>query len=810
MARLWNRNRVGKAVFLAGASFAACVAAASPAYGQTEAEEAAQAANEAADEAGDDSTIYVTATKRETTLLEVPFSINAQTEKDIQRLGAGTIEDLSRNVAGLNVQNLGPGQSQISIRGVSAGQIIRDQPGVKEQVGVYLDESVVSLSLFQPDLDLFDLNRVETLRGPQGTLFGSGSVGGTIRYITNQPNVDKLEGLAEANVHIVGEDSFGGHLKGAINVPMGDLAAVRVVGYHTEYAGFINARRPGNGLSEDVNDGRRTGGRIAVLFQPTPDISITPRVVYQEVRANGFNRQEVYNLYANPFTTTRPAVNFRDREQFLLLDEDFKDDTLIADLTASADLGGVELTSVTTYINRDILVSRDASALTGSVSVDLGFPAAGVLLPSNLVDRTDLKTWTQELRIASSGEGPFQWLVGAFYSDVDRVYAQRLPTPGYDAFTDAALGAGTSAAVANGFPLNSPYNADLPYDIRQTALFGEASYDITEQLTATAGLRYYDFKEERGFRSGGLFANGDNQTDETKSDGFSPRLLLSYEAADDVIVNLQASKGFRLGGVNDPLNEGLCSAQDRIDYGGFDRYDDETLWNYEAGVKSKFGPITVNAAAFYTKIDNLQVTADAGSCSSRVVFNADAHTMGVEFELSARPARGLDLSIAGSWVEAQFDETRLKQNGTVLEGIRDGNRLPSVPNFQVAASAFYTVPTGDGGEAYVGITFQHNGSRFTQPGDQENNPRTFVHGLPFGGAPAGASTTLNLKLPDYQLVNLSAGIELGDGFGAVVYVNNLFDENAILAFDRERGGRARLGFHVGQPRTMGLTVRKRF
>ncbi len=811
MARLWNRNGVSKAVFMAGASFAACLAAASPAYGQTEAEQAAQAADDAAEEVDDDSTIYVTATKRETTLLEVPFSINAQTEEDIQRLGAGTIEDLSRNVAGLNVQNLGPGQSQISIRGVSAGQIIRDQPGVKEQVGVYLDESVISLSLFQPDLDLFDLNRVETLRGPQGTLFGSGSVGGTIRYITNQPDVSKVEGLAEANINLLRGDSFGGHLKGAINVPMGDTAAIRVVGYHTEYAGFINARRPGNAVSEDVNDGRRSGGRIAVLFKPTPAISITPRLVYQEVRANGFNRQEVYNLFANPFTTTRPPVTLGKREQFLLLDEDFKDDTLLADLTASADLGGVELTSVTTYINRDILVSRDASALTGSVSVDLGYPAAAVTLPSNLVDTTDLKTWSQELRVSSSGEGPFQWLLGAFYSDVDRVYAQRLPTPGYDAFTDAVLGAGTSAAVANGFPANSPYNADLPYDIKQKALFGEASYDISEALTATAGLRYYDFKEVRGFRSGGLFANGDNHTDTTKSDGFSPRLLLSYEAADDVIINLQASKGFRLGGVNDPLNEGLCSAQDRIDYGGFDRYDDESLWNYEAGVKSKFGAITVNAAAFYTDISNLQVTADAGSCSSRVVFNADAHTMGVEFELSARPAKGLDLSIAGSWVEAEFDETRLKQNGTVLEGIKEGNRLPSVPNFQIAASAFYTVPVDDeGGEAYIGVTFQHNGTRYTQPGDQENNPRTFVHGLPFGGAPAGASTTLDLKLPDYNLVNVSAGIELGDGLGAVVYVNNVFDENAILAFDRERGGRARLGFHVGQPRTMGVTLRKRF
>jgi iron complex outermembrane receptor protein len=133
--------------------------------------------------------LIVTATKRDATILDVPFSINAQTEADIQKSGAVTLEDLSRNVAGLTIQNLGPGQSQVSVRGVSAGQVVRDQPGVKEQVGVYLDESVISLSLFTPDIDLFDLNRVETLRGPQGTLFGSGSVGGTIRYITNQPKL---------------------------------------------------------------------------------------------------------------------------------------------------------------------------------------------------------------------------------------------------------------------------------------------------------------------------------------------------------------------------------------------------------------------------------------------------------------------------------------------------------------------------------------------------------------------------------------------------------------------------------------------
>ena len=764
----------------------------------------------------DEGVIIVTATKRASTVQDVPFSINAQSEEDIQKSGAVTIEDLSRNVAGLTVQNLGPGQSQVAVRGVSAGQIVRDQPGVKEQVGVYLDESVISLSLFTPDIDLFDLNRVETLRGPQGTLFGSGSVGGTIRYITNQPRTDRMEGLFEGNVNVIDGGEIGWHIKGAVNVPLSDVLAVRAVAYNTEYGGYIDALRKNGTIDENVNGGRRTGGRIAVLIQPTPDIEITPRVLYQEVRADGFNRQEVYNLYANPYTDPdavggRSPVVFEERQQFLLLDEAFEDDIVLADLTANFGFGGVTLTSVTSYINRDILVSRDASALTGSVSVDLGYPRAAVLLPSNLRDTTDLEQFTQEIRLASDTAGPFQWVVGGFYSDVERIYAQRLPTPGYDFYTDLVLGDGTSAAVANGFPANSPYNADLPYDIKQKAVFGEASYEFG-RLTATAGLRYFDFKEERAFISGGLFANGDNQVDETTSDGLAPRFILSYDATDNITLNVQAAKGFRLGGVNDPLNETLCSADDEATYGGFDTYDDETLWNYEAGVKSQFRGVTFNAAAFYTEIKNLQVTADAGSCSSRVVFNAPkAHTMGLEVELFASPVEGLDLSLTGSVLEAEFDSTLLKANGDILEGIADGNRLPSVPKFQIAANASYAWPiAANGTEAFVAASFQHIGSRFTQPGDQENNPRTFVHGLPFFGAPADAATTLDLKLPDYQLVNLSAGIETPDGLDVIFYVNNLFDENALLAFDRERGGRARLGFSTNQPRTFGVTVRRGF
>ena len=800
---------------------AAALAVATPAWAQTEEEAQAQAANEAT-EASQGDLIIVTATKRASTVQDVPFSINAQTQEDIQRANANTIEDISRNVAGLAVQNLGPGQSQVSIRGVSAGQIVRDQPGVKEQVGVYLDESVISLSLFTPDVDLFDLNRVETLRGPQGTLFGSGSVGGTVRYITNQPRLNRTEGMAEINFNHVHDGEMGGHVKGAINLPLGETAAIRAVAYATGYGGFIDAIGPAAG--NDVNGGSRVGGRLSLLWQPMEELKITPRVVYQKIKANGFNREERYNLYFNEFTSVGSDEGPGERTQYLQLREDFRDETLIADLTASYDFGPAEVTSVTSYINRDILVSRDASALTGSVYISFAGAdpdiAPGALLPSNLRDTTDLKTWTQELRVASTGDGPFQWLVGGFYSDVERVYTQRLPTPGSDVFGQMFLDVvapGTPiSATRNGFPADSPYNADLPYDIKQLAGFGEASYDFGE-FKVTGGLRYYDFEETRDFISGGIFANGDtNLGDKTSSNGLSPRLIATWEPNRNFSVNIQAAKGFRLGGINDPLNIPLCSASDQLIYGPFqsESYDDETLWNYEAGVKYSKGAITANAAIFHTKIKDLQVTVDAGSCSSRIVLNADkAHTTGIEGEFSVSPLEGFDLSLAGSYVSSEFDST--VDNAVLADrsGIREGNRLPSVPKFQIAATASYGQRMGDNADWYANASVQHVGNRYTQPGDQEstNEVFNFIFFDPITGDFGTADRDVgSLRLPSYNLVNLSAGIEWDNGLEVSVYVNNLFDENALLSFDRERGGRARQGFNIGTPRTVGFTTRIKF
>jgi len=426
---------------------------------------------------------------------------------------------------------------------------------------------------------------------------------------------------------------------------------------------------------------------------------------------------------------------------------------------------------------------------------------------------TEVEQVTQELRVSSNTDGPWQWLAGVFYSDTERLYGQTLPTPGYDAVTDAVLGAGTSDAVRNGIaPVDSPFASRLPYDLEQIALFGEVSFDATERLQLTAGGRFYDYEEVRSIIFGGLFATATNQVDETSSDGFTPRFLVSYDINDDVTINGQVSQGFRLGGVNDPLNAALCDPGDLVTFGGFQSYEDETLWNYEAGVKARLGDsVQLNAAAFYADIEDLQVTLDAGSCSSRISFNVpDAHSAGVEFELTAQPTNAFRFSLAGSLLEAEFDTTVMDSTGAILGGVQDGNRLASVPEVQGAATATYSFPLRSGAsEGYVSGILHYVGDRITQPSDQVPGAGVFMSGLPFGGATGNETTVVDLELDDYTTLNLTTGI-INDSWEAALYINNLTDENADLSFDRERGGRARLSFRTNQPRTIGLTFRKSY
>lgn len=751
--------------------------------------------------------LVVTARKRDEALIDVPFSVAAQSEAVMRARGVANVEDLSRTVASFSVQNLGPGQSQVAIRGISAGQIVRDQPGVKEQVGVYLDESVISLSLFTPDIDLFDLNRVEVLRGPQGTLYGSGSLSGTVRYITNQPELGRFEATTEATLSSVQGGEVGGDLKGTVNLPLSDKAALRITAYGSQFPGFIDAVQPDLSVDKNVNDGTRWGVRAALRFEPSENLSITPRVLYQSIDVDGFNRVDVYNVLANEFTTTRPPVRLGGLKQFTQFKEKFEDDFFLGDLTIAYDMGDFDLTSISTYTDRDVLVYRDATALTGSITGgSIGLPPAVYTLDAPLIDTTKVKSFTQEVRLGYQAEGPLTWVLGAFYSHIDRDYAQDLQVAGFEALT----GIPTAGPAA---PRDSLYYSTVPYKQKQFALFGEATYELTDRLDITAGLRWSDYKEDRTLTFDGIFAERTiGVPGKTKADAWAPRVIVAFEATDAVTLNAQVSKGFRLGGINDPLNRPLCTP---ADFATFDALSDpsfrnETVWNYEAGLKARLGGRgSLTLAGFYADINNLQATIDAGSCSSRVIVNVpSAKSVGFDAEFAYRLTDNFDIAATASYNDAQLTSSVTDATGQPIQGLRDGNRLPTVPKFQASFSIGYEREVRPGLDAFANLTAQHVGKRFTQVSDQEDNPRT-VPLFPNIGASTAASLIFPLELPSYQMVNLRLGVR-GEDWEAAAFVNNLGDERAWLSIDRERGLRARYGFLTNPPRTYGITLRKSY
>jgi iron complex outermembrane receptor protein len=753
--------------------------------------------------------ITVTSMKRDETLHNVPFSVAAPTEKVLRERGVEDIEGVAANVSGFTVQNLGPGQSQVAMRGVSSGQIVRDQPGVKEQVASYLDESVVSLSLFTPDIDLFDIGRIEVLRGPQGTLFGAGSLSGTVRYITNPPELNVTKAFAEFGASFVGDGGIGGNAKFGFNVPVGKTAALRVASYFNRLAGFMDAVQPDLSVEENVNDGFRTGVRVALKAEPNERWSFVPRIAYQKVEMDGWNRIDEFNILANEFTTTRPAVTLGERRQFTQLEEKFTDDFFLADFNLTYRFANAALTSVTSYMYRDVLVVRDATALTASITGgSIGLPQNVYTLDAPLDDATNAKVWTQEVRLSGT-RGQVHWVGGAFYSKTDRDYGQALPVTGFQALTGIA----TQGLRA---PRDVLFFSDLGYKLDQFALFGEATINVTPEFSLTGGLRFYNFNEEKEQVFDGIFAHDNtgtqivSQPGKTDASGVAPRLIGTYKVSPEVNLNAQLSRGFRLGGINDPLNIPLCTAEDLATFSGRDSWEDEKVWNYEVGVKSRVlnGNGAFNVAAFYADIHDLQATVTAGSCSSRVIFNVPkSRSTGVEVEFEAAPNRNFDFAISGSFVNPELRSTLTSANA-VVSGIEEGRRLPSVPKVQIAAAATYQWQVRTGSLAYVTGTFQHVGSRYTQVGDDELGTLSL---LTFGantiGAPLTASSiTFDSQLPSYDIMNLRVGLRRNN-WDVSAFLNNVTDERAFLSLDRERNLRARIGYLTNQPRTFGISTR---
>jgi len=460
---------------------------------------------------------------------------------------------------------------------------------------------------------------------------------------------------------------------------------------------------------------------------------------------------------------------------------------------------------------------RDATALTASVTGGtIGLPENVYTLNAPLYDATQAHGWTEELRVSGgAGKDRFQWVAGGFYSDSDRAYQQTLPVYGFTDLTKNAFGTAESVYA----PKDNLYWSDIRYKDRQYAFFGEGTFAFTERFSLTAGLRYYNYKSDKNLIFDGLFAPAEPTlgTGSVNADGVAPRFIASYKLGDSTTLNAQASKGFRLGGINDPLLKPLCTADDLAAFGNLPNWKDETAWNYEIGSKSRIfgGRGYLNASAFYVDIKDLQVVYTVGSCSSRVILNVPtARSVGGELEFSLAPTDNFDFSATAGYNDSEF---RSSFNGTEAQvhdtGIREGNRLPGVPQFQMALAATYQQDVTQGFRGYATGSYQHVGSRYTQAADQEAGLGT-VNLLAFApntiGGPLTQSTfTFDPKLPAYDILNARFGVRHGN-WDFAFYVNNITNEKALLAIDRERGLLARVGFLTNQPRTFGLTSRVDF
>ena len=550
-------------------------------------------------------------------------------------------------------------------------------------------------------------------------------------------------------------------------------------------------------------------------FEPNEKVTVTPRVIYQELSMDGWNRIDDFNILANPYTTTRPAVNLGERELFTQFEEPYTDEFLLADLKIEIDLDdGYSFTSITTTTDRDVLVVRDSTALYASVAgATIGLPEQIYTLDAPLIDATTATGLTQELRL-SSGDKYTHRVLGLFYSSSERNYGQSLPVTGFEAMSEIPTAGAFGAAT------DELFYSDLNYEFDQTAAFFEITWTASERVDLTAGARWYDYEESRSQVFDGLFADPGPTEGETSADGIAPRFIASFEVSENTRLNAQVAKGFRLGGINDPLNKPVCTPEDLETFSGRDSWNDEELWNYEVGSKSTIlgGRGTFNIAAFTMDISDLQTTVTAGSCSSRLIFNVpSARSTGLELEITGQPNGAFDYAISASYADSEIGSTLTSTAAdgttTVVSGIEKGNRLPTVPKFQAAVAATYRWEAGNWA-GYLSSAFQHVGSRFTQIGDHVPGFGTvdllaLSATNPIGGPLTQSVFRFDPEMPAYDLLNLRLGF-LGERWDIALFVNNATDERAFLALDQERGTRARVGYLTNQPRTFGITSRINF
>jgi len=727
--------------------------------------------------------IVVTATKRSETLQDVPVAVTAISSEEIAARGFTNYSDYINTVPNMFMRDTGPGDSQIYIRGLVA------QGGSGFPVATYFGETVTSVLTNNggfANLRLVDIDRVEVLRGPQGTLFGANSLAGVLRIVPNAPNLQDFQVNAAARGWSTAHSGSGSeHFEGVINLPIvTDQLAARLVAYQDHIAGFLDNVVPAAapfdysaGLGappgtlvipghaaftrKDINSQDTWGVRTSIAWRPMDALHVDLSYIAQEVRLNAeAGAQPAYGDYV----VQRPLDQYAHGEQM--------EQERLGELVAGYDWTSVSLTAATSYTRLERFHNQD-----------IGFLAAAAGLGPqlwSLEDRSKGESFTEEVRLQSRGESPLQWLAGFFYLNTNFDLGQYVPDYSCPTCLPEVL-------FGQPFAIRTIGNT-IGEKQRQQSVFAEVSYSFTKQWTVGAGGRYLrDSLESFSPAAEGLLVNGSQPASPPvggRSSIFNPSAYVRFKANEDLTYYLQAARGFRSGSTNQTLAydpNGPCGATAAADGVG-PLTDPDNLWTYELGMKSIWADnrIEANVAVFHQSWKGVQLNATQPCGFNGTVNGGDASGNGAELEMTAKIVRGLTANLTASYVYNKFDSVKANV------GYVTGERVPGAPEENASAGLQYNFSLSSAWNGYARADY-------TYVGDVH-----YVFGL-------GAASTTYLQ-GGYGQANLRFSLQ-NRGLGVDLYARNLADKRAATSTgDPTQGGYV----YLLRPREVGVELRYSF
>jgi outer membrane receptor protein involved in Fe transport len=726
------------------------------------------------------SEMVVTATKREASIQDVPMSVQALGETVLAERGIADMATLAASVPGLSLGDGGPGYRTLYIRGVTT------EYGSAGTTGVYIDDSFVQpggivQTIVEPMY--FDLERIEVLRGPQGTLFGGSSMGGTVRFITRKPDLKHFAAATGAEASTTEHGGFNYEVDGLLNVPIvTDRVALRMVGAYRDKDGytdkqigdFSDPERAGADSAqrvENVNGERFTAARIQLTAMATDRFEIRPSLLYQRTYSPSFGAFD------------RPPSD--DQRRGIEVAEPIEDELSLANLTLSYRWDDMQLMSSTSYSERDAWYEEDASDAVEEVvlPVFFGLPRGLFFATTYDGDRTE-KTWQEELRLSSAPDNALQWVAGLYYDEYDQDNGFHWFVPG---FSDVAF------PVAN----DNFYQSESWLERKHQAAFAEITLPFAKRFTATFGLRWYRFESStQSFNRDGEF-NGGPQPDGpvllSEEDGFTPRVSLAFDTGDQLLY-ATASKGFRPGAPN-PRVPGVDTGSTCVqefrdagievsDQGDVEPYESDELWNYEVGARTSWagGRFVANMAVYRMHWDDVQSLFIAPCFFAATVNFGQARLTGVELDYDLAVTSQFELSGG-----VNYNESIISEDVPTL-GVSKGDQMPSAPKWSGNVNGRFAFPLL-GGDGYALLTVRYVGESFRT--FDHSDPRTFQESYTLIGGRLGLDR-------DTWHVSLF-GENLGDDDPAVFhFLSSFFAPTSYVRMFPLRG------------RTFGVTVRKDF